>query len=233
MGRHSASGGARDRGGYQGGGRGGDHRPHSRRSHRAKMESRGPIRDVTQALGRTVPKRVRPPRFHRVLLVSGLFVGLLMFAYSSSQIYLRFSDPQDDGLEGESALEELPPEDSADGPSVEVSPENTASDGSGTSAEVAFETTDRGGGEFAGEITISNTGSEPLDNWDLELTFEGEVQVAAVWQAEWEARPSGARITQPGGEQGIAPGESKTIIFDATGQPHTPSCLLNGQSCGL
>ncbi|WP_236544143.1 cellulose binding domain-containing protein [Spiractinospora alimapuensis] len=186
-------------------------------------------------LGSTVPKRVRPPRFHRALLVSGVMVGLVLFGYSSTQVYLHFSDPQEDaGTDGES-LEQIPPDGpggSAGGNNTLDSPETAASEGGDTQADVSYEATPRADQEFSGEVSIRNNGGAPLADWDLELTFDA-AEVVVVWGAEWEPTGTGARISPMGEESALPPGESTTIHFDALGTNETPSCHLNGETCGI
>lgn len=184
-------------------------------------------------LGSTVPMRVRPPRFHRALLISGVMVGLVLFGYSSTQVYLHFSDPQEDaGPPG--SLEQLPPDgpSGSSGNSTLDSPETAASDGGDAPADVTYEATPRDDQEFSGEVSIHNHGGAPLADWDLELAFDA-AEVVVVWGAEWEPTGTGARISPMGEESALPPGETTTIHFDALGTNDTPSCHLNGESCGI
>ena len=64
-----------------------------RGAHRAEPTGSGPLATVGHVLGSTVPKRVSPPRPLRVAVVSGAIVGALLFSYSTTQIYLRFTEP--------------------------------------------------------------------------------------------------------------------------------------------
>ncbi|GAA3745349.1 cellulose binding domain-containing protein [Salinactinospora qingdaonensis] len=64
-----------------------------RGAHRAEPQGSGPLATVGHVLGSTVPKRVQPPRLLRVLLISGMTIGLCLFGYSTTQIYLRFTEP--------------------------------------------------------------------------------------------------------------------------------------------
>ncbi|RCV54039.1 cellulose binding domain-containing protein [Marinitenerispora sediminis] len=97
MGRHAAEGGQRG-------------------AHRAEPADSGPLATVGHVLGSTVPRKVRPPRLLRVLVLSGITVGLVLFAYSTTQIYLRFSEP------GTEQGTHADPGDSGRLPATEVSP---------------------------------------------------------------------------------------------------------------
>lgn len=221
MGRHSADGhGTPERG-----------IPLPPARHRAPPQGDGPWAYVAHLLAKTVPRRVPPPRFYRVLFVSGVAVALALFGYSSTQVYLHFSDDTSD----DPGVEAVPPEAVAPEPDTqdtEVSPDHAASGDSPMSAEVGYAVDEQSGTEFTGEVTIANVGQTPMDDWDLELTFE-EAQVMVVWGAEWEPKEEGARISPGGANGSIAPGESTTIGFDAQGTAEVPRCRLNGQSCGL
>ncbi|MFC7327839.1 cellulose binding domain-containing protein [Marinactinospora rubrisoli] len=103
MGRHGAAGGGQ------------------RGAHRAEPADSGPIATVGHVLGSTVPRKVRPPRLLRVLVISGITVGMVLFAYSTTQIYLRFSDP------GTQQITPGDPGDSGRLPATETSPRPSVS----------------------------------------------------------------------------------------------------------
>lgn len=199
-------------------------------SHRAGPTREGAVASLTHVLGSTVPKRVRPPRFHRALLISGVMVGLVLFGYSSTQVYLHFSDPHDDAGDMEQLPPEGPPSSPADG--TLDSPETAASDGGAIPADITYVSSVRTEEEFTGEVTIHNSGDAPLNDWDLELTFD-TAEVTVVWGAEWEPKTTGARISPMGDEATLLPGESTTIHFDALGTNEVPNCRLNGENCEL
>ena len=68
-------------------------RREQRGAHRAEAPGSGPLAAVRNLLGSTVPKRVPPPRPLRIIVVSGVIVAGLLFSYSTTQIYLRFAEP--------------------------------------------------------------------------------------------------------------------------------------------
>ncbi|GLU46617.1 cellulose binding domain-containing protein [Nocardiopsis ansamitocini] len=114
-------------------GRHGVERP-QRGAHRAEQPDGGALTTVGQVLGSTVPKRVPPPRPFRVLLLSGVTVTLILFAYSTTQIYLRFTEsPSGPGAPA--------PESGAVGgsPGSEALPSRGPEPGSSLQAEISAE----------------------------------------------------------------------------------------------
>ncbi|PSK95603.1 cellulose binding domain-containing protein [Murinocardiopsis flavida] len=209
-----------------------------RGAHRSGPTGDGRLAAATHLLGTTVPRRVRPPRLLNVMLVSGVTVGLVLFGYSTTQIYLRFNDPH--GGAGEPApgatMSPLPsaepghPSHGAPDPS-RGDTRNTADRRDGDTA-VSYRAVEATGGDFTGKITITNSGGGTLDNWVLTLGFS-EATVTSAWDAEWQATESGVVVRKPEGENGLAPGESKTVNVTVEGDRQTPECTLNGRSCGL
>src|SRR5690606_21551564 len=49
------------------------------------------------------------------------------------------------------------------------------------------------GSGFVAEVTIHNTGDQPIDGWELEWTFSGDQRVTQVWNATLEQ--NGATVT--------------------------------------
>lgn len=227
MGRHSAGASGRGRR---------EPRVGASRSHRSGPARTGPLAALAHLLVSTTPRRVSPPRFYRVLFASGLVVGLVLFAYSTTQVYLHFTDPQEEASRPQSEpVEQMPTQPSSGAAGSEgpgMSPEHAASGASAVPADITFHAQANRSGAFTGEITIRNTGEEALQDWDLELTFT-ESQVVAVWGAEWEPKPDGAHITPSDAEAPIAPGDSRTVQFDAEGSVETPRCLFSGSRCEL
>ncbi|MBB6173077.1 hypothetical protein HNR23_003137 [Nocardiopsis mwathae] len=192
----------------------------------------------------TVPKRVQPPRLLTVLLISGVTLALTLFGYSTTQIYLRFSDPPAGNETGPGAgtserLEPPKAESSAsavpDGGDQPRSAAGTAPPGQGASASGAVtyrivETTDTG---FTGAVTITNTSPTALESWELVLGF-ADLTLGSAWDASWETTPSGLIARPLGGQAALAPGDSVTMYFTAEGSARNPtSCSLNGDFCDL
>ncbi|RNL84803.1 cellulose binding domain-containing protein [Halostreptopolyspora alba] len=209
-----------------------------RGAHRAEPESSGPLATVGRVLGSTVPKRVEPPRLLSVLLTSGVALGLLLFAYSTTQIYLRFSEPPaEQGSGPPGANDTPPPSDDASGP--ESDPDSGArsqAGGDGSQAgpgAVSYRTVETSETGFTGQVTITNTSQSPLDGWELSLAFD-DARVTSAWEAEWESSGDGVTARQPRSAAPLAPGESTTVNFTVEGAAQTPTeCSLNGYTCTL
>ncbi|WP_017626279.1 cellulose binding domain-containing protein [Nocardiopsis chromatogenes] len=210
MGRRGGSGGGR------------------RGAHRSEPEHSGALRTVGLMLGSTVPKRVRPPRLLSVLLISGVTVGLVLFGYSTTQIYLRFSEPP--------VEHGTTPVGPSAGPSTQDSGGGEAraeEDASGAPAALSYTTVEASSTAFTGRVTVTNTGSTALEGWELVLGFDGAT-VTSAWDVDWEATGSGVVARAPASGGGLAPGESVEVNFTAEGVAQPPSsCTFNGDSCSL
>ncbi|WP_017576237.1 cellulose binding domain-containing protein [Nocardiopsis kunsanensis] len=214
----------------------GKRRATRRGAHRSEPEDAGALRRVSGFLGSTVPRRVEPPRLLNVLVVSGVLLGLLLFGYSTTQIYLQFGGDSGSS-ENPGATEDLGPDSSPGEGSTERSPGST--DGPRTQAgteptTVVYRVVDRSTVGFTGSVTLTNTSESRLDTWELALAFD-DAEVTEVRDADWEPLEDGILARQPGGRDGLAPGESATISFDAMGDPEAPPvrCSLNGHVCNL
>jgi len=92
-----------------------------RGAHRAEPTGSGPLATVGHVLGSTVPKRVSPPRPLRVAVVSGAIVGALLFSYSTTQIYLRFTEPDQTPPAPSVTTSAAPPTDGHGSPQAAIS----------------------------------------------------------------------------------------------------------------
>ena len=84
---------------------------------------------------------------------------------------------------------------------------------------------------LTGNITIQNTGSEPIEGWTLEFTYAGDIQ--SIWDAEIVSR-NGDRyvISNIGWNGNIAPGAELLFGFTAAGSDiNSPTnVVLNGET---
>lgn len=206
-----------------------------RGAHRSEPEDAGALRRLGGLLESTVPKRVEPPRLLNVLVISGVLLGLLLFGYSTTQIYLQFGNAPG-GTEGPGAQEDMVPgHDATPGPEREATsegdgPQTQAGAESTTIVHEIVETHDSG---FTGSITITNTSQNRLETWELALAFDN-AEITDVHEADWEPIEDGALVRQPWGHAGLAPGDSVSLTFHAVGTPESPRrCSLNGHVCGL
>lgn len=209
-----------------------------RGAHRSEPEDAGALRRIGGLLESTVPKRVEPPRLLNVLVISGVILGLLLFGYSTTQIYLQFGGtpgateapgPQD-GAE--------PTHDASPGPEREGSSSGDGSTGPQTQAgseptTVVYQVVEATSVGFTGRVTVTNTSQTSLDAWELALAFE-TAEVTEVHDADWEPLEDGilARASGPNGH--LEPGASVSLTFDAIGVSQSPvRCSLNGHVCDL
>ncbi|MGW7514446.1 extracellular catalytic domain type 1 short-chain-length polyhydroxyalkanoate depolymerase [Streptomyces sp. NPDC054796] len=83
-------------------------------------------------------------------------------------------------------------------------------------------------------VTVTNTGSAPVNGWSLGLTLPGGQKITSGWNATFS--PSGGRVTATNAayNAAIAPGASVNIGYQAThtGDSGPPTAFaLNGSSC--
>ncbi|GAB3451939.1 hypothetical protein GCM10027570_29530 [Streptomonospora sediminis] len=213
--------------------------PVRRGAHRSEPAEKSGLASVGYFLGSTVPRRVQPPRLLNVLLVSGVTLALALFGYSTTQIYLRFSEPptaQDSGPVTPGTSDRLAP--SGGSASPESDPHASGSGGGSTPnaavvSVVSYEAVESSATEFTGEVTVTNTGATVLDDWELALEF-ADAKVTSAWDVEWRATENGIVAREPEWSKGLGPGESVTVNFTADGRAQNPvSCSLNGHTCDL
>ncbi|MBV2362591.1 cellulose binding domain-containing protein [Streptomonospora nanhaiensis] len=213
--------------------RGGSRTRESRGAHRAEPANPGGLAAVGYFLGSTVPKRVQPPRLINVLLVSGVTLALTLFGYSTTQIYLRFSDPPDSGSPAPGAGERVPPTAEADAAQPGTGPGGSADSASSTVSVVSYETVESSATGFTGAVTVTNTGTAVLADWELALEF-ADATVTSVRDVDWRATEHGVVARAPDSSDGLGPGESVTLSFTAAGTAQAPvTCALNGRPCDL
>ncbi|ASU82865.1 hypothetical protein CDO52_08770 [Nocardiopsis gilva YIM 90087] len=225
MGRHSGAGGSR------------------RGAHRSEPENTSALASVGHVLESTVPKRVDPPRLLTVLLISGVTLALTLFGYSTTQIYLRFSDPPagHEASPGTGQSERLDQPDAR--PSASATPEGDGEPRSATEnapaaddpepSTVTYRLVEATDTTFTGAVTVTNTGDSTLRGWELALGFS-DATVTSAWDADWETTSSGLIARPSDGQGGLAPGASVTVHFIAEGSAQSPtSCSLNGHFCDL
>ncbi|MBQ1081528.1 MULTISPECIES: cellulose binding domain-containing protein [unclassified Nocardiopsis] len=211
---------------------------HRRGAHRSEPENAGALRRFGGLLESTVPKRVEPPRLLNVLVVSGVILGLLLFGYSTTQIYLQFGGPP-------GATEAPGPQDGTE-PTHDASPRpdrGGASSGEGNTGPqtqagseptaVSYQVLEATAVGFTSRVTVTNTSRTRLDAWELALAFE-TADVTEVHDADWEPLDDGILARQSGTDGHLDPGESVTLTFDAIGVSQSPvRCSLNGHVCDL
>lgn len=102
-----------------------------------------------------------------------------------------------------------------------------------TSCDVTYATNDWNTG-FTANVTVTNTGSRPINGWTLNFTLPGGQQITNFWNAAVTGRsgPISARNIDHNGT--LAPGGNTAFGFQGTytGSYSTPgSFTLNGTTC--
>ncbi|MCY9787803.1 cellulose-binding domain-containing protein [Nocardiopsis sp. EMB25] len=204
--------------------------------HRSEREDAGALRRIGGFLESTVPKRVEPPRLINVLVVSGVILGLLLFGYSTTQIYLQFG--------GSPGATEAPGAQNGLHPSNDASPDQEHEGSSAGDREeevqagvepttVVYEVVDTTDTGFTARVTVTNTSRVTLDAWELALAFDS-AEITEVRDADWEPFADGILARQPGDQEDLTPGDSATLELDALGPVQSPvRCSLNGHVCSL
>ncbi|GAB3489504.1 hypothetical protein GCM10027440_36960 [Nocardiopsis coralliicola] len=207
-----------------------------RGAHRSEPEHSGPLATVGHMLESTVPKRVQPPRLLNVFMISAVTLTAVLFGYSTTQIYLRFSEPPVEHGSAPPPSASSEPGAAPDGATGEADPgvdsPRAGAEGAGA-ARINYSTVEESTAGFTGEITLTNTSGEEMAGWELVLGFSGAT-VTAVWDVDWEATENGVVARQPADTEGIPPGDSVIVGFTAEGAPQEPeTCTLNGAPCTL
>ena len=210
-----------------------------RGAHRSEPTDVGALRRLGGLIESTVPKRVEPPRLLNVLVVSGVILGLILFGYSTTQIYLQFGgtpgvSETPDAQDGAQPTHDASPEPTGDGSAAggdgRQGPQTQAGSEPTTVSYQVLESTSVG---FTGHVTVTNTSRTRLDAWELALAFDS-AEITDVSDADWEPIDDGILARQPGSRDGLEPGASATLTFQALGVPQSPvRCSLNGHVCEL
>ncbi|THA77584.1 endoglucanase [Streptomyces sp. A0642] len=102
------------------------------------------------------------------------------------------------------------------------------------SCAVAYRVSQSWGSGFTADVTVRNTGTAPVDGWQLGFAFGGAEKVTNAWNAT--ATQSGSRVTVKNATHNAAipVGGSVSFGFQAGGAPaQAPSPFtLNGTECG-
>ena len=101
---------------------------------------------------------------------------------------------------------------------------------------VAWRTTSQWRGGFVAEVTVTNTGSAPVDGWNLLLTAGGDQRVTSAWNATVTQQGTAVTLSAARWNATIAPGASVTagLIGRWTQSNAAPTAAtLNGAACTL
>ncbi|MDG4766957.1 glycoside hydrolase family 9 protein [Solwaraspora sp. WMMD406] len=98
---------------------------------------------------------------------------------------------------------------------------------------VGYSTNDWSTG-FTATVTITNTGSSPVNGWQLRFAFAGSQQVTQGWSATWTQSGNQVTATNASWNGALAPGASVGVGFNGShsgGNPRPTSFTLNGVTC--
>ena len=89
-------------------------------------------------------------------------------------------------------------------------------------------------GGFQARVTVTNTGAEEVDGWDLAWDFTAGEEITSLWNATHRQDGASVVVSDSGWNARIPAGDSVTVGFNgfADGEPGTPESLsLNGSAC--
>ncbi|WP_051967352.1 glycoside hydrolase family 48 protein [Kitasatospora mediocidica] len=101
------------------------------------------------------------------------------------------------------------------------------------SCGVSYSTNDWGSG-FTANLTISDTGSTPVNGWTLSYAYSGNQTLSNGWNGNWTQTGTTVTVTNPGYATTINPGSTYTTSanFSYSGTNTTPTTFtLNGTTC--
>jgi cellulase/cellobiase CelA1 len=71
-------------------------------------------------------------------------------------------------------------------------------------------------GGFQSQVTVTNTGTTPLNGWQLGWTFPGDAKISSFWNGSYTQSGEQVSVTPVSYNGTIAPGSSVTVGFTAT-----------------
>jgi Cellulose binding domain/Fibronectin type III domain len=104
-----------------------------------------------------------------------------------------------------------------------------------SSCAVRFTETTNWGNGYVADVTVTNTGTDPIDTWTMSFTWPTSWQrVDSGWNATWSQEGATVRVASVEGNRVLAPGASATAGFVGSYQgPNVPPAAftLNGTLC--
>ncbi|NUP43882.1 MAG: glycosyl hydrolase, partial [Streptomyces sp.] len=102
------------------------------------------------------------------------------------------------------------------------------------SCTVAYSVTNQWPGGFQASVTVNNTGSTAVSNWNLAWSFTAGEAVTSLWGGNYTQTGAAVSVTAPSWATSIAAGGNAVVGFTgtSTGTPAVPaSFTLNGKAC--
>ncbi|MBX6355273.1 MAG: cellulose binding domain-containing protein, partial [Micromonosporaceae bacterium] len=122
-------------------------------------------------------------------------------------------------------------------PTPTASPTPTSSTPAPATCRVSYAVNDWGnGGGFGGAISITNTGTAPVNGWTLRFTFPGNQQVTQGWNATWSQQGQAVSAVNLPWNATLAPNASVSIGFNGSysgTNPQPTAFSLNNIPCAV
>jgi hypothetical protein len=110
----------------------------------------------------------------------------------------------------------------------------TNAGGAGGACTVSYTTSSQWAGGFVANLTITNTGSLPVNGWTLKFTFPGDQKITSAWNGVATQTGEAVSIVNESYNATIAPGGNTSLGFQGTwtNSDATPTAFtLNGTPC--
>jgi endoglucanase len=102
------------------------------------------------------------------------------------------------------------------------------------SCKIAYRVQNDWGNGFGTQVTVTNSGSVPVNGWTLAFAFPGEQKITQGWNASWSQTAHDVTAKSLDWNGSLAAGASTGLGFNAGGSSVTPSAFtLNGTPCGV
>ena len=119
-------------------------------------------------------------------------------------------------------------------PPTSVPTTTTTSAPATVSCTAAYSVTNSWSGGLQAQVTLTNTGTAPINGWTLQWTFPGDEAISNLWNASFTQ--SGAQVTVQAAsfDSTVAPGTSVSVGFtaNATNAAAPTAFTVNGSTCG-
>jgi endoglucanase len=100
------------------------------------------------------------------------------------------------------------------------------------SCKVAYRVQNDWGSGFGAQVTVTNSGSAPVNGWTLAFAFPGEQKITQGWNATWTQTAHDVTAKSLDWNGSLAAGASTGLGFNAAGSSATPSGFtLNNTPC--
>ncbi|WP_116245728.1 cellulose binding domain-containing protein [Nocardiopsis sp. FIRDI 009] len=141
-----------------------------------------------------------------------------------------------DLADGGGGPDPTPSPDPTPGPSPDPTPDPSPEPTFGpASCEVDYTVAGSWNGGFQAAVEVTNTGSEPVEGWELAWDFTSGESVTDLWGGDHTQEGDHVTVTAPGWSTRLDPGATAEIGFNGSvdGGPGTPTAFaLNGTGCG-